>query len=93
MKLPVLTWEAGTVMELARAINKDRAFNRLPILADALEEAGCTNEGILAHCRGAGPHVRGCWLVDALLAKVPFPSSGQAAAPKPASAGDPAPKA
>jgi hypothetical protein len=46
-----------------------RALDRLPILADALEEAGCTDADILAHCRGPGPHVRGCWVVDLLLGK------------------------
>lgn len=58
-----------TVKELAHAIYADRAFDRLPILADALEEAGRTDEAILAHCRGPGPHVRGCWVVDLLLGK------------------------
>jgi hypothetical protein len=41
----------------------------MPILADALEEAGCDNVDILAHCRGGGEHVRGCWVVDLLLGK------------------------
>jgi hypothetical protein len=58
-----------TVTSLAEAIYTDRAFDRLPILADALEDAGCTNADILEHCRGPGPHVRGCWVVDLLLAK------------------------
>jgi hypothetical protein len=56
-------------VQLACAIYDDRAFEQLPILADALEEAGCDNADILAHCRGPGPHVRGCWLVDLLLGK------------------------
>jgi len=42
---------------------------RLAVLADALEEAGCDNADILAHCRGPGPHVRGCWVVDLLSGK------------------------
>ncbi len=42
---------------------------RLALLADALEDAGCTDADILAHCRGPGPHVRGCWVVDLLLGK------------------------
>jgi hypothetical protein len=42
----------------------ERAFDRLPILADALEEAGCDNADILSHCQGPGAHVRGCWVVD-----------------------------
>jgi hypothetical protein len=54
---------------VAEMIYEERAFDRLPILADALEDAGCTNADILAHCRGPGPHVRGCWVVDLLLGK------------------------
>jgi hypothetical protein len=46
-----------------------RDFTDMPILADALEEAGCTDSNILMHCRGPGPHVRGCWVVDLLLGK------------------------
>lgn len=59
----------STVMQLAEAIYADRAFDRLPLLADALEEAGCDNADILAHCRGPGPHVRGCWIVDLLTGR------------------------
>jgi len=62
-------WCSTTIKHLAQVIYDDRAFDRLPILADALEEAGCTNPGILNHCRGPGPHVRGCWLIDLLLKK------------------------
>jgi hypothetical protein len=62
-------WNDGTVVKLAQAIYEDRAFDLLPVLADALEEAGCTNADILGHCRGPGPHVRGCWVVDLLLGK------------------------
>ncbi|MCI0464680.1 MAG: hypothetical protein L0Z62_47760 [Gemmataceae bacterium] len=54
---------------LARALYEDRIFEWLPILGDALEEAGCSDEAILAHCRGPGPHVRGCWVVDLILGK------------------------
>jgi hypothetical protein len=64
-----LSWKEGTVLKLAQAIYDERAFDRLPILADALEEAGCSEVDILAHCRGPGPHVRGCWVVDLLLNK------------------------
>jgi hypothetical protein len=64
-----LTWNDSTVPRLAQAIYGERAFDRLPVLADALEEAGCTNADILGHCRGSGPHVRGCWVVDLLLGK------------------------
>jgi hypothetical protein len=62
-------WNGGTVVQLAQVIYDERAFDRLPILADALEDAGCHDAGILAHCRGPGSHVRGCWVVDALLGK------------------------
>jgi len=62
-------WLITTAKQLAEAIYQDRAFDRLPILADALEDAGCNNEDILTHCRQPGEHVRGCWVVDLLLAK------------------------
>lgn len=64
-----LYWNDGIVPKLAQAIYDDRAFDRLPILADALEEAGCTNADMLNHCRQPGEHVRGCWVVDLLLGK------------------------
>ena len=64
-----LAWNAGTVQKIAQAIYEERAFDRLPILADALEEAGCTNADILAHCRRPGEHVRGCWVLDLILGK------------------------
>jgi hypothetical protein len=62
-------WLASTVVSLTVAIYADRAFDRMPLLADALEDAGCDNADILAHCRGEGPHVRGCWVVDLVLGK------------------------
>ena len=58
-----------TALALATGIYDERAFERMPILADALEEAGCTDGVILEHCRGPGPHVRGCWVVDLVLGK------------------------
>jgi hypothetical protein len=61
-----LTWNEGIIPKLARGIYEDRAFDRLPILADALEEAGCTGRRLLDHCRSSGPHVAGCWVVDLL---------------------------
>jgi hypothetical protein len=64
-----LAWNDGTVVRQAQGSYEERAFDRLPVLADALEEAGCTNAEILAHCRGPGPYVRGCWVVDAVLGK------------------------
>jgi hypothetical protein len=51
-------------VKLGQAIYQDGAFDRLPILGDALEEAGCTDERILQHCRRRGWHARGCWVVD-----------------------------
>jgi hypothetical protein len=62
-------WRDGTIPKLAQAIYDGPDFDGLPILADALEEAGCTNADILSHCRSEGPHVRGCWVVDLLLGK------------------------
>jgi hypothetical protein len=59
----------GTVRKVAQAIYDERAFERMPILANALEEAGCSGEEILGHCREPGPHVRGCWLLDLVLGK------------------------
>jgi hypothetical protein len=62
-------WQTSTVVDLATAIYNERAFDRMPILADALMNAGCDNDEIIAHCRDAGPHLRGCWVVDLLLGK------------------------
>jgi hypothetical protein len=63
------TWLTSDVLLLARGIYKERAFDRMPILADALQDAGCDSNDILSHCRGPGPHVRGCWVVDLVLGK------------------------
>ena len=54
---------------MAETMYEERCFDDMPILADAHEDAGCDNADILAHCRGPGPHVRGCWVVDLLLGK------------------------
>jgi hypothetical protein len=62
-------WNDGIIPKLAQAIYDERAFDRMPILGDALEEAGCTDQDILAHCRSGGEHVRGCWVVDLVLGK------------------------
>ncbi|MBN9518740.1 hypothetical protein J0H58_09510 [bacterium] len=62
-------WRTEPVLALARGIYDDRAWERLPVLAAALEDAGCANEDILGHCRGPGPHVRGCFVLDAVLGK------------------------
>jgi hypothetical protein len=64
-----LTWGGGAVRKLAQGIYAAGRFQDLPVLADALEEAGCTDEAILSHCRSGGEHVRGCWAVDLLLGK------------------------
>jgi hypothetical protein len=62
-------WLTPTVVALAEGIYQERAFDQMPILADALQDAGCENEDVLNHCRSDGPHVRGCWAVDLLLGK------------------------
>jgi hypothetical protein len=62
-------WLTSTAVALANGIYTERAFDRMPILADALEEAGCDNADVLLHCRGDGPHVKGCWVVDLILGK------------------------
>ncbi len=71
-----LAWNDGVVVRLAQAAYKERHLPEgtldnglLAILADALEEAGCTDTDILGHLRGPGPHVRGCWPVDLCLGK------------------------
>jgi hypothetical protein len=63
------SWLTSTVLALANGIYTERAFDRMPILADALQDAGCDNENILNHCRAPGPHTRGCWVCDLLLNK------------------------
>jgi hypothetical protein len=65
----LLAWRDGRIAILAQSIYEERAFMRLPILADALEEAGCANAQALEHCRQSTEHVRGCWVVDLLLGK------------------------
>ena len=64
-----LRWQDGIVVKLAQAIYEERAFERLPILADVLEEAGCSNAEILTHCRQPREHFRGCWVLDMSLGK------------------------
>ena len=70
------TWRTAAVLPLARAAYEERApaagtldNARLAVLADALEEVSCTDEAVLSHLRGSGPHVRGCWCVDLALGK------------------------
>lgn len=76
-------WLTPAVLDIARTIYEDRCFEEMPVLADALEEAGCTGSGLLMHLRGlefvddrtwatqplSGPHVRSCWALDMLLGK------------------------
>ena len=63
-------WRTSTVTALARGIYDDKAFDRMPILADALQDAGCDLDELLAHCREPNrEHVRGCWVVDLILGK------------------------
>jgi hypothetical protein len=62
------TWNTPTVQILARQMYDARNFEAMPVLADALQEAGCPHERLLAHCRDPRiTHVRGCWVLDALL--------------------------
>jgi hypothetical protein len=62
-------WRTDTVVSLAKQMYESRDFGAMPILADALQDAGCDSADILDHCRGPGPHVRGCWVVDLVLGK------------------------
>ena len=62
-------WRTDTAIAVARQMYESREFGAMPILADALQDAGCDNEDILSHCRGPGPHVRGCWVIDLVLSK------------------------
>jgi hypothetical protein len=63
-------WRTSTVVTVAQAVYDECRFQDLPVLADALEEAGCTNQDILNHCRGGGEHCRGCWALDLILDRV-----------------------
>jgi hypothetical protein len=63
-------WRTDTAVSLARQMYVSRDFSAMPILADALQEAGCDNDDVLNHCREAHvTHVRGCWVVDGVLGK------------------------
>jgi hypothetical protein len=63
------SWGTSNVLDIARTIYEEKTFDHMPILADALVDAGCNNEDILNHCHGSTPHVRGCWVVDWILGK------------------------
>jgi hypothetical protein len=60
-------WRTSTAVALAKQMYDSRDFSAMPILADALQEAGCDNEDLLNHCRVPGAHFRGCWVVDLVL--------------------------
>jgi hypothetical protein len=62
-------WLTSTVAAMTLEVYESQDFTPMPILADALQDAGCQDEQFLSHCRGAGTHVRGCWVIDLLLAK------------------------
>ncbi len=64
-----LSWQRGLVVSMARRMYDSRVFTGMPVLADALEDAGCSNPDILGHCRSDSEHARGCWVVDLLLGK------------------------
>lgn len=70
--LPVVVdpeWRTSTVLALCEQMYRSGDFSPMPILADALQDAGCGDPHILSHCRSDGPHVRGCWMVDLVLGK------------------------
>jgi hypothetical protein len=60
-------WRTSNVVALAQGIRMESAYDRMPMLADAIQAAGCEDDQLLDHCRGKGPHVRGCWVVELLL--------------------------
>jgi hypothetical protein len=62
-------WRTDTALALARRMYDSSDFSAMPILADALQDAGCDNTDVLDHCRNPGEHVRGCWVVDLVLGK------------------------
>jgi len=59
----------AAVRHVAQEIERDEAFELFPLLADALMDAGCDCEEVIGHLQGPGPHVRGCWVLDAVLGK------------------------
>jgi hypothetical protein len=62
-------WRSPTAVVLAQAMYDGRDFAAMPVLADALQDAGCEQQDVLGHCRGGGEHVRGCWVVDHVLGR------------------------
>jgi ATP-dependent Clp protease ATP-binding subunit ClpA len=65
-----LSWNGGAVATIARLIAEERRWEELPVLGDALQEAGCTDREILDHCRQPGEHLHRCWVLRLLLGKV-----------------------
>jgi len=63
------SWRTSTAVAIAKGMYDSRDFAAMPLLADALQDAGCEHADILDHCRGPGPHVKGCWVVDFVLGK------------------------
>jgi hypothetical protein len=64
-----LEWQSGVILAIAKEISDERAFERMPILGDAFEDSGCTNEELVQHCRSGGVHVLGCWALDVALCR------------------------
>jgi hypothetical protein len=62
-------WVSDNAARISTVMYESRDFAPMPVLADALEDAGCADPDVLAHCRGPGPHIRGCWVVDLVLGK------------------------
>ena len=62
-------WRTSTAVAIANSMYESRDFGPMPLLADALQDAGCDETDIIDHCRGSGPHCRGCWVVDGVLGK------------------------
>jgi hypothetical protein len=78
---PAIDWlrsSGRTVLQLARAIYDESRFEEVPVLADALEDAGCADAALLAHLREPSPHARGCWPVDLVLGLTGAPPPGAA---------------
>ncbi len=62
-------WRTSAAVAIASQMYESRDFSAMASLANALQDAGCDNVEVLDHCRGSGPHVRGCWVVDLVLGK------------------------
>ncbi|WP_232069691.1 hypothetical protein [Gemmata massiliana] len=62
-------WRTAIAVSLAQRMYESRDYAAMPLLGDALQGAGCNDDDVLNHCRGTGPHIRGCWVVDAVLGK------------------------